>query len=520
MVDFPLAEALQPAAAGLHRNRGLPSVLVLVVSCLANQAHWPEISRAIRGFGADEGNALLLSAALNKTQPFALRPVDMSLRSLHVRAHDTYLGLAEKMFMAWHAIASMPALSHVTHVLKLDDTDILDGKWTGLDVGTLQLALRHNQSLAAHHYAATSQPVTAYFPPVPGQQCGSATLVQYENYTVGPGVRFDMLANCADGHTSTLDAPEDSYWRQMAVIDAVTCHDFRRCTAPVAWHRGDAGYLLSRHAIEMATSVWRIGEVETGDLYRADAFEDVALSRALHHRCIAPESVQLPGVSHVTTSALRVSSASPRIGHDGLRQREGRTEPSHQSALGVSHNSTCDALLLLELHEATEPPPRLACPRCQVGEPGWCCSHVALPAQSRGSQDDVRGRASRTRQAAVAHALSPTRETFVQTNSAETRNASSTLDSTQCFPLEPYLVAAVLAALAVATLAAGMYLLRRTRQAAHLRQGDAQEGSKSHHPHGTPTGPHQARWDPPRDPPTPMGPPRDPSNPHGTPPCG
>ena len=55
-------------------------------------------------------------------------PFQLVNGSLIVRVGDDYDQLPSKMAGAYNSVLQSSALAHVTHVLKVDDTDILDGK--------------------------------------------------------------------------------------------------------------------------------------------------------------------------------------------------------------------------------------------------------------------------------------------------------------------------------------------------------------------------------------------------------
>ena len=62
-----------------------------------------------------------------------------------------------------------------------------------------------------------------------------------------------------------------------------------------AW--GSLGYLLSRHALELITSVWTLHEMPA--LAASDYLEDMAVANALSHRCVyAPVRLVFPGTEH------------------------------------------------------------------------------------------------------------------------------------------------------------------------------------------------------------------------------
>jgi hypothetical protein len=118
-----------------------------------------------------------------------------SVVTLCVNASDSYFGLSQKIMMSFHAVMKLRALSHVTHMLKIDDTDVLEGTWSGFDAMALQQQLQ--TTLAAVDYAGRRLTL----PPADGGN--------------GLGYRTCML------HPTLLDQPDalSQYWRQRYVQD-------------------------------------------------------------------------------------------------------------------------------------------------------------------------------------------------------------------------------------------------------------------------------------------------------------
>jgi len=320
-------------------ERGLdPSLLVLVVSCAAHNDSWPDLARW--GRRVDAPNMMVLSGG-PLAVPYEVRTLTLaaeSVRILDVNSSDMYLGLSQKMFMAWHAIASLEDLSHVTHVLKVDDTVLFDksGPWAHFDAGALERQLRANATLAATHY-------------------GGRHVVRSRLSWPGHINKIQRQYIC-ERHPTELDRSDElsQYWRNKILAGSVDCTDFN---AAVPFAGGDGGYLMSRHAVELAVSVVQWDQMETLS-QTAWYGEDLWLGQALNRRCIEPVHLEFPGLPAFIE------------GPDG-----GEPAPPDHVAPEPDPNSTCayylshPALWYPALNEHGED----GCLRCEIGKLGWCC---------------------------------------------------------------------------------------------------------------------------------------------------
>jgi hypothetical protein len=264
-----------------------------------------------------------------------------SVVTLCVNASDSYFGLSQKIMMSFHAVMKLRALSHVTHMLKIDDTDVLEGTWSGFDAMALQQQLQ--TTLAAVDYAGRRLTL----PPADGGN--------------GLGYRTCML------HPTLLDQPDalSQYWRQRYVQDWPFRSFYSNAPGGATYADGGSGYFLSRHAMELATSVWQVEEME--DLAHFNAYEDGAVADALRHRCVAPQLFSAPGVAP--------ADCTKKPGEEKLKlfcspshtaSRDGRV---HLESASSKDNSTCASLMSFPLPSES---PLIDLSKSCVCAPGWC----------------------------------------------------------------------------------------------------------------------------------------------------
>lgn len=303
--------------------------------------------------------------------------VHRTMRLLTVRAKDDYASLHVKMIAAVHAVLHLVELRHASHVLKLDDTDVLAGVRNGLDFVALGHLLQHNKRLAGADYF------------------GREGFVWHNMH--GPQIQYWLRKHHPDEH-----------------INAVSCHG-----GPVHHYvdGGNGAPMYSRRAFELIASVWPLTELPVLAEAEVNA-EDFVLGRALQHRCVEPEVIEYPGVtswraspsflSQAAVSGAKLDLLNTTLQHigDEATVPEGASSPMQtlpkaalpcvdravpsdwehttcelQLAYGKcakGHNRYPDGYCPLTCNRCPEARQKsdLArhCPRCHAGRAGWCCT--------------------------------------------------------------------------------------------------------------------------------------------------
>ena len=91
----------------------MPRILTLVVSCAKNQNLWAQI------LSKNIDDILILCGKPLKSA------YSLEGKVLYLNCNDAYEGLPEKMIFALNAVRDMPMFNEITHVLKVDDHDVL-----------------------------------------------------------------------------------------------------------------------------------------------------------------------------------------------------------------------------------------------------------------------------------------------------------------------------------------------------------------------------------------------------------
>ena len=256
-----------------------PSVLLMTVSNAGHASSWPLLAKWGQSTGADDMVVLSGRPLLEKFTLESILVANVSIRMLYVNASDGYLGLTQKMLLAWHAVARLPQLLHVTHVIKVDDSDVLSGAWDRFNAAKLQQLL-YSQTQAVAHYGGRRLKT---LPP-----------------SKGPARRMWILHMCCSTHAGELDKLNEAsqFWRQKALRQRMwTCSPFGWPATTFA--DGGSGYLLSRHAVHLVTDLWRLGDVDKV-MRTFGGAEDIALATALHQQSVKVSKLKFPGMPSVT----------------------------------------------------------------------------------------------------------------------------------------------------------------------------------------------------------------------------
>lgn len=245
-----------------HREGSVPHVLVLVLSCFAHQLKWPRLVEwSQRQRGAPQVYILAGNESIPKRKLFELKGLSNSTGTLHVRADDSYSGLTTKMLAALHAVRRAPELAVFTHVLKLDDTDILEGRREGLHFDELEGMLLGNQD----------------------------DYVGLTNELYRRSMRFRDFPRISDADVASWLARVHP--GQISSVETT-------CDTQYQFVEGGRGVpTYSRHAIDLIAEVFP--EKDLAAVARSEQpAEDFVLAKALSHRCVQPKPLSYPGTSH------------------------------------------------------------------------------------------------------------------------------------------------------------------------------------------------------------------------------
>lgn len=230
-------------------------VLIAVTSCIAHRQNWSAIAAWAHRVGVPKDNLVLVSGNGGGASGWLQQGEDGSPHVMWVDNDDAYIRLPGKIQHEIAAFSTWPELASFTHLLKLDDTDILAGNRESLNLQACLSTL------------ATTEP-TRHFLTLSGTE-------------ITGHVAYPSCQWMREKHGSLL---KNTTWETNAAL----CGERLGLKAD-----GGKGYLLTRYAAEMFLSARPVSEsVESLELY-----EDAMVSRALAARCILPYHISIPGLS-------------------------------------------------------------------------------------------------------------------------------------------------------------------------------------------------------------------------------
>eukprot|EP00401_Gymnodinium_catenatum_P008983 CAMPEP_0117465778 /NCGR_PEP_ID=MMETSP0784-20121206/4801_1 /TAXON_ID=39447 /ORGANISM="" /LENGTH=291 /DNA_ID=CAMNT_0005259697 /DNA_START=177 /DNA_END=1049 /DNA_ORIENTATION=- len=235
----------------------IPKLLVLVVSCHKHTDKWYALRKWAER--AHPGGTVLVLAGLPHGVNSLGEPYKLSLANgtLFVDSSDAYEALPEKMVRAYTSVRDAPELQHITHLIKVDDTTVLDNTttWSQLNVTLMTTSLTGHDG---------------------------------DYFTSEAGY---VVSNCSQPHsTCVLDwhlskrLPSTSYWFNRTF----TCHD----TLPYA--DGGYGYILSRRALDHIAKQWPLDTME--ELRYTHIYEDLAVGMALKGSGVNLVGIRIQGM--------------------------------------------------------------------------------------------------------------------------------------------------------------------------------------------------------------------------------
>jgi len=259
-------DVLQPCGARA-------SLLVLIVSCFHHSDQWPQLREwAHRVRGAAQVHIL----AGNESMGTAFL---LSSGTLIVRASDAYDSLPVKMASAYNSVVSAAALRDVTHVLKVDDTDVLDGDWDHMDVPTMEEGLAQLQGDYMTNY------------------CGYVLSTCTRRFPCA--LRWHMQ-----------HVQKGSYWDNRPYM----------ATHTMAYADGGSGYIVSRRSLSAVAKRWPLSRM--AELYHKEILEDYMLATTLFDAGIEATVVDFPAIrawSHRPGSDFRKSCSPSETAFDCSR---------------------------------------------------------------------------------------------------------------------------------------------------------------------------------------------------------
>ena len=110
-----------PAPAVTNCSGPDVAMLVIVMSCMSHAHLWDDIRAFGRTMGASQGVLILVGRPLDTQYE-----LNMENSTLFVNSSDLYDALSEKLARAFTTVVVAPELAGVTHIMKIDDTDITD----------------------------------------------------------------------------------------------------------------------------------------------------------------------------------------------------------------------------------------------------------------------------------------------------------------------------------------------------------------------------------------------------------
>lgn len=241
-----LSASLQPATLPSCGGGGA-QLLVLIVSCFHHKPDWPYLRDwAERVHGTAHVRVVAGNESLHA--PFEVGDDG----TLIVRASDDYDALPVKMVSAYTSVLRAPELQHVTHVFKVDDTDVLDGDWDKMSVPAMQTGL----STLPYDY------MTSY--------CGLVLSVCTPQYPCALGWHM-------------MHVQEGSIWTGRPYMNNLT----------LTYGNGGFGYVLSRRAMRAIESRWPPQSMV--ELHHTEILEDFMVGKTLNAAGIRPVVVDFPG---------------------------------------------------------------------------------------------------------------------------------------------------------------------------------------------------------------------------------
>ena len=99
--------------------------LFVILSCLKNQSLWPNILKLSK-------NIIIFVGNENQKEDYLMKD-----NIIYLECPDNYESLSVKMISLIHAILNIDYFSDITHIIKIDDHDVIDSKWLTCDINKI-----------------------------------------------------------------------------------------------------------------------------------------------------------------------------------------------------------------------------------------------------------------------------------------------------------------------------------------------------------------------------------------------